>query len=476
MKQKRKRNSRDILNYSSVEPRRLLAGKVSANVAGEHIFIRGDSADNQIRIFANDQGKISIQGFNGTTVNNRSTVVVENSNLVSGNERIDSDFDGGLRIHMGPGNDVLNVDGIRLNDRSIIYGGTGDDQVSVNSTDFLNGAVVQTFSGDDDVSISNAQIGGAFFALTLDGEDSLTIENSATYGRSIMATGNGNDQLTLRSNQHIGTSQQALTQDGDDVVEIQNPTVGPGGLEIYTGNGDDDVTGEILQGILDGDVIIAGQADDDIARMSVADEFARKVKVRGFEYNGEIAFKNAQQVDYGFATYLKPDDSFFVADFVEFDQTTQISTIEWLGSYENSDAPLTGDRFVIEIYRGGTVEDDVIGEYQAPVGIPVATFAIGDNANRDDTGQTWTNLSGTRKIFSYSAELNFQMDARTQYWISIYSAPTADQGADFNNDYYTLMQDVELDDVYNGAANVKWPNFPNWYPNTSGKTHFTLRS
>jgi hypothetical protein len=472
---KRNRKTRQSLSYGTLEPKRLLAGNVNANVLGEHIYIRGDQQDNQIRIFASG-GKIRVQGLNGTSINNRfGSVTVDNSTIVSSNNRIGSEFNGGLRVHMGPGNDSIEVDGIRLNQLSIIYGGTGNDDVNIEATDFTS-AIVQTFTGDDRVTISDTKVTDSLFALTLDGDDSLTLENSESLGGAILATGIGNDALTLSGNQHLGARQLALTEDGDDTIEILNPNVGIGSLEVYTGNGDDEVSGEIITGDIGGRVVIAGQGDTDIARVEVGSNVANQVALRGFEFDGEIVFQNANRVDYGFAAFSKPDDSFFVADFVEFRRTTRISSIEWLGSYENSNAPLTGDRIVIDIYEGGFVDDPTIGEYQAPVGNPLASFNIGNNANRVDTGLTWSNFDGPRKIFSYSADIDFTMDPIKQYWISIYSMPTADQGPDFNNDFYILAEDVPLTDFYNGAANVKWPTIPDWYPNTSAKTHFTLRS
>ena len=48
----RNRKSKQSLGYGSLEPKRMLAGNVQANVQGEQIFIRGDQLDNQIEITA----------------------------------------------------------------------------------------------------------------------------------------------------------------------------------------------------------------------------------------------------------------------------------------------------------------------------------------------------------------------------------------------------------------------------------------
>lgn len=450
----------------------MLAGNVNANFQGEHIFIRGDQFDNQIQIDASN-GQIRISGFNGTTINNRSSVIVDNSFFVNGSTRTASQFAGGLRIHMGPGNDTLDIEDIRLNEFSIIYGGTGNDNININSTEFFDSALVQTFTGNDDVTISNTLVTDTLFAVTHEGEDSLVIEDSDTLGSAIVTTGDDDDFLRLDSNRHQGSPQFFLTNDGDDTVELQNINVGTGGLQLYAGNGDDEVNGELITGDVDGNVIIAGQGNTDFSRLDISSNIARQISLRGFEFTGEVVHQNAQTVDQGFATFSEPGDSFFVADFVEFERTTRLSSIEWLGSYENSDAPLT-DNFVIEIYEGGFVEDEIFGTYQAPVRNPIATFNVGNDANRFDTGTTWSNFSSTRNIFSYSADIDFTFSPNTQYWISIYAI----QPAGFANDYYTLAEDIEseLTDPFNGAANVKFPQRADWFPNTSGKTHFTLRS
>ena len=465
----RKRNSKKSLGYGSLEPKRMLAGNVQANVQGEQIFIRGDQFDNQIEI-TSENGRIRIRGLDGTTINNGfGSVFVDNSTTVTGSNRVSSQFSGGLRIHTGPGNDTLIVDDIRLNDLSIIYGGTGDDNFDISSSEFFGTAIVQTFDGDDDVTISDVRVTDTLFASTLNGEDSLTVEETETSGGAILVTGADNDEVRLDSNLHLGSRQFVLTNDGDDIVEIQNPTVGTGTFEIYTGNGEDEVFGALTASAIAGTVIIAGQANDDTADLTI-DNPNDQISIRGFEFTGEIVFQNAQEVESGFATFLRPDDSFFVADFVEFPQTTRVGTIDFLGSYENSAAPVGGDELVIQIFEGGIVDNE-FGVYQAPVGDAVATFDIGDNANRVDTGDTWTVLTTTRRIFSYSAEIDFTFLPNTQYWISIYS-----NNVNQADDFYTLGDEIPLDDPLNGAATVLFPTLDFWFPNTSAKTHFTLRS
>ena len=474
MKRNRNRNRRKSLSYGKLEPKRLLAGNVRANVQGEHIFIRGDQFDNQIRIDTNDNGFITIDGLNGTTINNRPSVVVENSVLVSGEDRVGSQFAGGLRVHLGPGDDAIDVDGIRLNDRSIIYGGLGNDEINVSNTEVIDTAVVQTFTGDDNVVISNTLVTDTLFAFTLDGQDSLIVEDSITRGSAVLTTGNGNDFLRLDSNQHVGATQIALTQDGDDAVEIENVNVGIGTLEVYTGQGDDTAAGNLTQGDIAGTLIIAGQGDVDRTELTIGNENRNNVSLRGFEFDGELEFENADQVDFGRATFSRANDSFFIADNVEFNRGTRIGSIDFLGSYENSTPPVAGDQLVIEIFESGTIESDVFGEYTGPIRPPVATFNIGDNANRVDTGAEWAIFEEPRTVFSYSADIDFFFLADREYWISIYSNTVAEPNGSFN-DFYTVAEEITASQADEGAL-VFSPGFGDWIPNISGKTHFTLRS
>ena len=196
--------------------------------------------------------------------------------------------------------------------------------------------------------------------------------------------------------------------------------------------------------------------------------------MRGFEFDGGLEFENADQIDFGRATFSRANDAFFVADNVEFERGTRIGTIEFLGSYENSVPPVAGDQLVIEIYESETIESDVFGEYQGPIRPPIATFNIGDNANRVDTGEEWAIFEAPRTVFSYSADIDFFFLGGTEYWISIYSNTVAEPGGVFN-DFYTVAEEVTASQADEGAL-VMSPGFPGWIPNFSGKTHFTLRS
>src|SRR5262245_3857266 len=64
-------------NYAlleSIEPRLMFDGNVSAALAGGNLVIKGDGADNLIRVTHRASGKIRIAGRDDTTVNGKSFV------------------------------------------------------------------------------------------------------------------------------------------------------------------------------------------------------------------------------------------------------------------------------------------------------------------------------------------------------------------------------------------------------------------
>ena len=67
------RNRRSI-NYQPLENRLLLAGDVTV-VEDGHLFIRGDGADNQFEVVA-DNGQLEVRGLGGTTINGLESYVV----------------------------------------------------------------------------------------------------------------------------------------------------------------------------------------------------------------------------------------------------------------------------------------------------------------------------------------------------------------------------------------------------------------
>lgn len=105
---------------------------------------------------------------------------------------------------------------------------------------------------------------------------------------------------------------------------------------------------------------------------------------------------------------IAADDFFVTAD-------TEITTVEWFGLYAISNTPAVDD-FVIRIYA----------DTDGPSGSPIATFNVGNDVNRNNTGVTFMFLLD---VFQYSADISFAAAANTTYWLSIDAQSFAD-----NND------------------------------------------
>ena len=103
------------------------------------------------------------------------------------------------------------------------------------------------------------------------------------------------------------------------------------------------------------------------------------------------------------------------ADDFSVASDTEITTVEWVGLYVISNSPGVDD-FLIRIYEDNS----------GPVGSPLATFNVGNDVNRTNSGVDFMLLFD---IYEYSAEISFQAVAGTTYWISIDAQSFAD-----NND------------------------------------------
>ncbi|MEM6689606.1 MAG: hypothetical protein AAF664_09280 [Planctomycetota bacterium] len=95
------------------------------------------------------------------------------------------------------------------------------------------------------------------------------------------------------------------------------------------------------------------------------------------------------------------------ADDVILQVDTNVTGIQWTGLFNDL---TSDDDFTIDIY------EDNAG---VPLGLPLASFDIDNNANPMDSGVN-LGLSST-PVLNYSADIDFNMTANTRYWIAIYN-------------------------------------------------------
>ena len=100
------------------------------------------------------------------------------------------------------------------------------------------------------------------------------------------------------------------------------------------------------------------------------------------------------------------------ADDFMVNADTVITNVHWAGVYVLSNTPSVDD-FQIRIYadNGG------------PTGSPIASFNVGNDVNRSDSGADFMTLFD---IYEYSATIKFEAAANVTYWLSIDAQSFAD--------------------------------------------------
>ena len=407
------------MDYKTLEGRRLLAGNITV-FESDHLYVRGDAADNEVEVIA-EGDQLLINGLEGTTINGKQSYVVRGAEVTESGVT----FAGGLRAHFGPGHDSIKIQDAMFESFSVMYGGTGNDSIEVVDSAFMDKFVMQTFDGDDSISTTRSDFEGPLFIMTLDGEDSVSITDSMLAGDSFVVTGNQSDTVRSESSHYMGDLNLVLPLDGDDTVELINPVVGESQLGIFLGNGDDSISGDMTEATVEGTVRIGGQAGrDDASEMEMGDLTTSDVTVGTME--NAVVFENDVDIDGAAHSYREYG---FAATRVELEQTTRIREVQWKGTYAaedlrqqfNYDFPV--DDFTIEIFESDSYDVQYVGKFDAPVGEALATFNVGNDVNRTDTGEVFgpANADYPQPIFSYSAEIDFEMEAGKTYWVSIHA-------------------------------------------------------
>ena len=430
--------AKSLNDYRSLEPRRLLAGDVTV-VENVHLYIRGDGADNQFEIVVNDD-QLQIVGLNGTTINRQDSYVVEGASVTAAGVS----FEGGLRAHLGPGHDELNLRDVQFESLSLVYGGTGNDSIDVVDSAFLEDVLVQTYDGDDSIAAYGSSFGEAFRAITLDGEDSVTLIDTAIEGNTIVATGDHSDTIHAADSHFLGEVSLLLPLDGDDSVQVDNPVVGENQLGIFLGNGDDVIHGDFTNADVEGTVRVGGQGGIDRVEMTMNDDMASKVSMATFEATGELVYDGLDgDVDTGRDSYTIGDTqriNFASAQQVQFEDDTDIFSIAFTGSYENSWANEFSN-YVIQVYGNETGERQYVGEFEKPSDEVVFEVELSlDELNRVATGETYSEgdsfFDPEREIYEFSADIELQFEAGEKYWVTIYQRPQINPAEPTNYDEF----------------------------------------
>jgi hypothetical protein len=448
------RNSR--CSYQALEPRQLLAGNVTV-FKSMHLYIRGDAADNQFEIVA-DGDELRINGLNGTTINNEASYLVRTARR---NEN-GASFAGGLRAHLGPGHDELNIRDAHFEELSIIYGGTGDDDISLADSVFSGPTTIQTFDGQDSINVQGTHFEDSFRAVTLKGRDSIVMKESVFSGDSITVTGMHTDSIHSANNHYMGEVNLLLTLGGNDEVLLENPVVGEEQLGVFMGNEDDLVKVDMMDATVDGSVRIGGQAGtDSVQQMSeMSDAVSSNVSIDVEQVLlFDSVFGGSESVTSATTSYYNAfNDNYRYASEFRLETDSTVRRVSWAGSYSGFRNEIgeafVEDDFRIEFYEGNT---------SVPLGDPIAVFEVGNEVNRTATG--FEVINGGRipnsPIFEYWAEIDIDLQADKTYWISISGATEEDVpqgvwGHDYNN--FQWANGLGAED-YSFAYTFGQPNF-----------------
>ena len=478
---RRKRNSA----YEVLEPRRLLAGDVTVVESGQ-LFIRGDDSSNQIQIVATEEGQVLVKGLNNTTINGGTDAfIVSGSNDLQGARGRNASFDGGLNINLNGGHDRIDVRSLELQGNSWISTGEGNDLLRLHRStshdlDVLSG------QGDDTLRLFQSRAKGDLNVRTGDGQDEIRVWNSRVLKDAVLITGAHDDTVTAKKSRFTGDTQQIFTQGGEDRVSFSKNSVNNSGITVHTGADNDRVFASIAQ---DDDILgmieFHGQSGMDALLMDGSN--SEMVSSDGFENNGgEVVFAHTGEIDSSLEVFdLGERARQFGAERVQFGETTVVSSVQWEGTYySNSEA--IQDIFVIEIYEDTFLETQYEGDYNAPIGEPIASFTVGDGVGEDvartDTGKILDDPSDPwfidRNIYSYEADIAFQMQADTAYWVSIHTIKSDQVGDDARSFELGLLPYdatiVNQSAFFTGGYNNQGEFVSFWLP--SARWNIALRS
>ena len=230
------------LGLERLEDRRMLAGNVEVSVTGNgDLVINGDDLGNVINVSTLPNGDFRVQGFDGTTINEDSTI--ETFGGVTDD----------VRINLRAGDNRLFFDELDVPDLMSIRMGDGSDSVRFNG----QGEIAQTIGGDLNINTGSGSdsilniLGKAFITVgddltinTGSGNDNIELAQINTQDRVSINMGSGDDSVAMVDDSAISATTRGRmrisTGSGRDSVTMIG-TVNSDRLDINTGSGNDEV-------------------------------------------------------------------------------------------------------------------------------------------------------------------------------------------------------------------------------------------
>jgi hypothetical protein len=227
-----KRHTR-VRQFETLENRSMMAGNVTAAVAGGNLTITGDNSANIISLKELSGNRWQIIGA-GTKINGKTQTFTT------------APVTGSVNIQLNNGADSLVVNNGSIAGQLFITMGNGNDSATLANLQIVNYLHFEGNSGNDVLAISNLRVSNPSFQFfssidMQDGNDAVAITNF--FDQDLVVTlGNGNDTFSLDNSNFLGGPFQRLiidAGDGTDVVSLVSVKTVP--LTINVGPGKNDV-------------------------------------------------------------------------------------------------------------------------------------------------------------------------------------------------------------------------------------------
>jgi len=290
--------------FESLEPRRLLAGNVTAQVVNGDLYIVGDAAANVIEVLGTGiDGQMLIRPAEASVASaamypvrvgpNRELIPLDPDTLqpislaptsingAAGGQMI-SGITGDVRVYMGDGRDLVAITNVFVHGDLIIDTGAQSDGVVLGAFPFiadLGNAGFSVFSDSGSIGVEGSlQINlGA-------GDDRQTANAVYVIGDVLVAAGSGNDRPEfLRAS---AANMSFAMADGDDRLLLRGNTT-TGALTVVLGEGANDI--QIIGSTIVGGLGVVGDGSIDQLRVSLSRIESGLVAVMG-EANDYIEF------------------------------------------------------------------------------------------------------------------------------------------------------------------------------------------
>ena len=211
-------------DYQPLEKRCLLAGDVGATLLDGSLILSGDNQSNEVLISTNSDGNVSVAGQNGTTINGVDEILLDS--LVED-----------LRVFLRGGDDVLFVEDVDIQQRTVVRGGSGSDSIGFLRSHVGDDLRIDSGARADSVSLDATKVMGDLVIKTGSGEDTVGIDESTFYGRTTIRTGGHSDRVAIRNSVHE-SNVRVSTSGGSDFVSADGLTVNAS-TKIRTGGRND---------------------------------------------------------------------------------------------------------------------------------------------------------------------------------------------------------------------------------------------